>query len=67
MNTIALQKLTLDWPNLKKFTNLNFAMLAIILKMEVPDEIAIDKAKINLRRRLTLRFVMCVPRNSGAG
>ena len=37
------------------------------IKKEVPDEIATDKAKINLRRRLTLRFVMCVPRNSGAG
>ena len=38
------------------------------IKMEVPDEAATDMAKKKLRRRLTLlRFVMCVPRNSGAG
>ena len=39
------------------------------IKMEVPDEAATDMAKKKkIRRRLTLlRFVMCVPRNSGAG
>ena len=35
MNAIALQKLTLDWANLKIWTNLNFAMLAIVLKSVV--------------------------------
>ena len=37
------------------------------INMEVPDEIATDKGKIILRRRLTLRFIMCVPKNSGVG
>ena len=35
MNAIALQKLTLDWANMKNWTNLSFAMLVIILKSVV--------------------------------
>ena len=35
------------------------------IKMEVPDEIATDMAKLTGRRRLTLlKFVMCVQRSS---
>ena len=39
MNAIALQKLTMDWANMKKWTNLNFAMLAIVLKSVVTVQI----------------------------
>ena len=35
MNAIALQKLTLDWANRENWTNLNFAILAIVLKSVV--------------------------------
>ena len=35
INAIALQKLTSDLVNMKKWTNLNFAMLAIVLKSVV--------------------------------
>ena len=38
------------------------------IKMEVLDEIATDMAKNNFKNKVTLlRFVMCVPRSSGAG
>ena len=32
MNAIALQKLTLDWANRENWANLNFDILAIVLK-----------------------------------
>ena len=35
INAIALQKVTLNWANMKNWTNLNFAMLAIVLKSVV--------------------------------
>ena len=35
MNAIALQKVTLNWANMKNWTNLNFAMLATVLKSVV--------------------------------
>ena len=35
MNAIALQKVTLNWANMKNWINLNFAMLAIVLKSVV--------------------------------
>ena len=37
MNAIAQKKLTLDWANLKKLTNLNSAMLVIVLKSVVTE------------------------------
>ena len=52
----------------EKYTNpIKREVLDESIKMEVPDEIATDKGKLILRRRLTLRFVMCVPKNAGAG
>ena len=35
------------------------------IKMEIPDEIATENAKLILRRRLTLKFVLCEPKNLG--
>ena len=35
------------------------------IKMKIPDEIATEKAKLILRRRLTLKFVLCEPKNLG--
>ena len=35
MNAIALQKLTLDWANWENWANLNFAILAVVLKSVV--------------------------------
>ena len=37
------------------------------IKMEIPDEIATERAKIILRRRLRLKFVLCEPKKFGAG
>ena len=35
------------------------------IKMEIPDEIDTARAKIILRRRLRLKFVLCEPKNLG--
>ena len=38
------------------------------IKMEVPDGIATDTAKIYFKKKVTLlMFVMCLPRRSGSG